>query len=406
MSSERTKPSIKKTFVEVDYKQVSKYGQSAPGDVFYSQRDTRSSRIIATLSDGMGSGIKAGVLATLTSTMISKFMLNKIPIKKSAELIMDTLPVSKEIGISYATFTVVDINPDNKINIVEYDNPHYIMLREGRIYEPEKQIIPFERKYKETGPLTPTELLYSSFTAFPGDRIVFFSDGVTQAGLGEEATPAGWGREAAMRFIIDTVARTADISARDLSATLVKAALGYHHNQAKDDISAAVVYFRKPRELLVITGPPWRPENDAIFADIWKNFAGKKIISGGTTAKILSRELGLEIKHKETKSGGRYPAEAEMEGAAMVSEGILTLATVAKILENTQDADRKNKTALGIVELFLNCDRLYFVVGTKINDANYDPSMPIELEVRRSVVRRIATILETKYLKEVDIRFY
>ncbi|AEF86828.1 stage II sporulation E family protein [Treponema primitia ZAS-2] len=401
-----TEPAFSETFIEVDHYQVSKYNQNAPGDVFYSQKDAQTGRIITALSDGLGSGIKAGVLATLTSTMITKFIMNNIHIKKSAEIIMNTLPVSKELGISYATFTAVEINKDSTINIVEYDNPPYILLREDHVYEPEKQIIPFERENKETGPEIPTILSYSSFTAKPKDRIVFFSDGVTQAGLGEANTPGGWGRAAAQRFILETVYNDPDISARDLSCALIQEALRYHNFKAKDDASCAVVYFRRPRDLLIITGPPWQAENDKVFAEIWKNFSGKKIISGGTTAKILERELNLEINYKDNEHNYDFPAESKMEGADMVTEGILTLAAVADILEDSTKADKKNKTALRMVELFLSCDRLHFVVGTKINDANYDPSMPVELEIRRNVVRRLARVLEAKYIKEVELRFF
>jgi hypothetical protein len=157
-----------------------------------------------------------------------------------------------------------------------------------------------------------------------------------------------------------------------------------------------------------MTGPPWQNENDKVFAEIWKNFSGKKIIAGGTTAKILERELNLEITFKDNDNYG-YPRESEMQGADMVTEGILTLADVANILESgdhVKDTISKNKTAMNMIEMFLNCDRIHFVVGTKINDANYDPAMPVELEIRRNVIRRISSILETKYIKEVTLRFY
>ncbi|MDR2842551.1 MAG: serine/threonine-protein phosphatase [Spirochaetaceae bacterium] len=398
---------MKDSFVEIDHYQVSKYNQSAPGDVFYSQKDPQTGRIVTTLSDGLGSGIKAGVLATLTATMITKFILNNIPIKESAETIMNTLPVSKEKGISYATFTSVDIKQDSEVYIVEYDNPPYILLRDDHVYEPPKEIIPFARKHKETGPQIPTRLYYSFFKAKPNDRIIFFSDGVTQAGLGKPNLEGGWGRDAAQKFILETVNANTGISARDLSRTLIEEALRYHDYKAKDDTSCEVVYFRQPRDLLVMTGPPWQDKNDKVFAEIWNNFSGKKIIAGGTTAKILERELNLTITQKDNQDNQGFPAESEMKGADMVSEGILTLADVANVLKHgSKNKAAKNKTATRMIEMFLNCDRIHFVVGTKINDANYDPSIPIELEIRRSVVRGIADILQKKYLKGVEIRFF
>jgi hypothetical protein len=394
------------TFIEVDHFQISKHNQSAPGDVFYAQKNASGGRIITTLSDGLGSGIKAGVLATLTSTMITNFILRNIPVKRSAEIIMNTLPVSKDLGISYATFTAVDIHPDSVIKIIEYDNPQYILIRGNSILQIEKQIIPFERTIKETGPKIPTLLYYSTFNAKPDDRIIFFSDGVTQSGMGNNQFPFGWGRDNVQDFILATIQKEPEISARELSRMVVFKAHSHDNYQAKDDISCQVIYFRNPRNLLVMTGPPWKEEEDATMANIFKTFDGKKIICGGTTAKIIARELDLKITIKPRRYDIDVPPESEIEGVDLATEGIITLAAVAKILENGPGDRRSGDPAVKMTELFLDCDRIHFVIGTKINDANYDPEIPVELEIRRTVVRRIAELLEKKHLKEVHLRFF
>lgn len=391
------------TFIEVDHFQIRKDKQNAFGDVFYSKKNPDDNRIITTLSDGLGSGIKAGVLATLTSTMISNFVLRKIPIRSAAEIIMNTLPVSKETGLSYATFTTIDITPGNDVKIVEYDNPRYILLRHEEIIDSEVQLIPFERKDKNTGPSLQTQIFFSSWRAEPGDRIVFFSDGVTQSGIGTNDFSFGWKRERVAEFIIKKISDMPEISARELSQSVVQKAVANDGYSAQDDISCGVIYFRHPRNLLVMTGPPWQDENDREFARIFSNFSGKKIISGGTTAKILARELGLTIKTKRAQYD--FSNLSEMEGADLITEGIITLAEAAKILEK-DGYYSKNMAAVKMTDAFLESDRIKFVVGTKINDANYDPSIPVELEVRRTVVKRIAAILESKYLKEVNLNFF
>src|SRR5574344_2240718 len=129
---------IGETFVEVDHFQLCKSGQHSPGDVFLSEKNPSDGRTISTLSDGLGSGIKADVLATLTATMATKFIAADIPAKRAAEIIMNTLPVCKDRGISYATFTIVDIEPNATVKIMEYDNPPYLLIRQQTIVEPIK----------------------------------------------------------------------------------------------------------------------------------------------------------------------------------------------------------------------------------------------------------------------------
>src|SRR5574344_2520481 len=172
------------TFIEVDHYQLCKHNQHSPGDVFLSEKNPADGRTITTLSDGLGSGIKADVLATLTATMATKFIAADIPIKRASEIIMNTLPVCKERGISYATFTIVDIEPNATVKIMEYDNPPYLLIRQQTIVEPIKEITPIERKNKKTAPSMKAILHYSTYKASAGDRLIFFSDGVTQSGMG------------------------------------------------------------------------------------------------------------------------------------------------------------------------------------------------------------------------------
>lgn len=172
------------TFVEVGSYQLCKHNQRAEGDVFLSQKNPKDGRVITTLSDGLGSGIKAGVLATLTATMATKFIANDMSIRRAAEIIMNTLPVCKDRGISYATFTLVDIEPDATVRIMEYDNPPYVLVRQETVIEPIKDITPIQRKDASTAPKREALLHYSRYQARPGDRLIFFSDGVTQSGMG------------------------------------------------------------------------------------------------------------------------------------------------------------------------------------------------------------------------------
>jgi hypothetical protein len=397
------------TFIEVDHFQLCKYNQNAPGDVFLSQKNPSDGRVITVLSDGLGSGIKAGVLATLTATMAAKFISCNIPIKRATEIIMDSLPVCSERGISYATFTLVDIAPNASVRIMEYDNPPYAFIRKETALEPSKRSNAFERQDKSTGPKRETSVLYSHFKAQSGDRLIFFSDGVSQAGMGTKPHPFGWTTAKAREFALESVREKPEISARELAHTIVQKASQFDLMKPKDDISCGVIYFREPRDMLVLTGPPVHPESDKEIANIFLSFNGKKVVSGGTTATIISRELNRQIKVNMKSFDRTIPPWSEMEGADMVTEGIITLGAVQAMLENRSELEAHaggRDAASRMIDLLLDSDRITFIVGTKINEAHQDPTMPVELEIRRNVIKRLASLLKEKYLKEVQIRYF
>jgi hypothetical protein len=369
-------------------------------------RKTEEGRIISVLSDGLGSGIKAGVLATLTATMAASFIADDIPIRRAAGIIMKTLPVCKTRKISYATFSIVDIEPSGAVRIIEYDNPPYLVVRGGKALELPKSDISVRRSRRQGGILANATMRYSEFQARPGDRIVVYSDGVPQAGMGSRGWPLGWGNPAVRDFVAQRVAESPGASARELARRVVQEALAIDAHEARDDISCGVVYFREARRLLVMTGPSVDRGRDREMAEILRRFEGKRIVAGGTTAAIVARELGLSVKMK-FKSGERgVPPPAEMDGVELVTEGIITLGKVAEYLDRPEirDPERRN-AAEGIVELLLDSDHIDFVVGTRINEAHQDPAMPLELEIRRNIVRRIASLLDERYLKKTSLRF-
>ncbi len=389
------------TFIEVDHYQASKCRQLAEGDTFLSRKIPGHNRIVSVLSDGLGSGIKAGVLSTLTATMAVSCISGDIPIERTAGIIMKTLPVCSERRISYATFTIVDIDGNMNVRVMEYENPPFILVREGEIARLEKKAV----RFRKTG-RRENILHFSTFHAEPGDRLVFFSDGVTQSGMGTGATPLGWGIRGAEAFVRDMIRKDALISARDIARGLVKKSIWNDVMEAKDDITCGVVYFREPRTTLVLTGPPTSRERDRDIADLVRDFPGKKIVAGGTTANIVARELGRGIRVCLKNLDREIPPHSEMEGVDLVTEGILTMGKVAEILESGTPLERLPKnSAVMMADHLLNSDIIHFVVGTKINEAHQDPNVPVELEIRRNVVKKAARLLEEKYLKEVHVRF-
>ncbi len=403
-----TRDTAESGFIEVDHFQMCKYRQHAPGDVFFSQKNPSDGRIITTLSDGLGSGIKANVLATLTATMTTKFVANNIPILRAAEIIMNTLPVDKEKGISYATFTTVDIEPNGLVRIMEYDTPPYLLVRDGTMVEPIKESSLFERKNKKTGPRIKSEVHYSQYRSCTGDRLIFFSDGVSQAGMGSREYPFGWQTERVHLFALSLIAENPGISARELATAVVHKAAELDGFMPKDDISCEVIYFRRPRDTLILTGPPMHAERDQELGLICDVFKGNKIVCGGTTANIMSRVLNRPITVDITHFDPDIPPFSKMEGVDLVTEGIITLNAVADLLESAADdagVVKKDNAATRMVEILMNSDRIFFVVGTKINEAHQDPNMPESLDIRRNIVKRIIDLLQTKYLKETSVQY-
>lgn len=376
-------------------------GERICGDVFMQRKIKEENRIVAVLSDGMGHGVKANMLATLTATMALNFTQEHKDFTKIADIIMKTLPVCSERKISYATFTIVDVEIGGQVSILEYDNPETFIIRNGKIFEPGWQCIVLESE-KQRG----KELRSCSFNPKKEDRIVFCSDGVTQSGLGSDKFPFGWGREDLIAFTENEIKANKKISAARLAEHLVKRATQNDHFEPKDDTSCAVMYFRDPRKILICTGPPYEEANDRKYAEKVKVFEGRKVLCGATTADIIAREWNEEIEDTFEFEDPDLPPVSHMPGVDLITEGILTLTKVSNILKdhNPQSIPGKGP-ADQIVKMMLESDEIDFIVGTRINIAHQDPSLPVELEIRRTVVKRIANILEEKFLKEVRLEY-
>ena len=391
----------KPPFVEVDFYQKFKEKQLVGGDTFLSRRCRDELRTISVLSDGLGSGVKANVLSTLTSTMALNYITNHFDIEKTAQVIMKTLPVCKTRKISYSTFSIVDIDESMHTRIVEYDNPPFVLIRDNAVLQIPKSTVKLGVRESKTD-----YLHFSDFQARQGDCIILFSDGVTQSGMGSKMYPLGWGDDAARDYILRLFMDGQNLSARSLSREIVQQAFANDQYIARDDITCGVIYVREPRELLVMTGPPIDKHKDHELARIVDDFTGKKVICGGTTAGIVSRELGRKIVVDITDINPTVPPVSNMDGVDLITEGTITMGKVIEFLESGKLPNpQKPNGAMRMVDLLLNSDIIHFVVGTKINDAHQDPNVPVELEIRRNIIKRIRNLLENKYLKETRLQF-
>lgn len=390
-------------FIEMEYAQFTKTGQAACGDDVRLLTVDKENRYIAALSDGLGSGVKAHVLSTMTTTMALKFLQSNLPTMESVEIIMDSLPVCEVRKISYATFSLFDFAMGGRAKILEMGNPSYIHLRGTTEVPPASEVKMVSEHWPDRG----VRECEADFRV--GDRIIMCSDGVTQSGLGERRDMKfGWRRSGVLKFAQEKIDADPSISARDLSQAIAREAVLITKGVCRDDVSCLVAYLRNPRVMRVLTGPPFRKENDAEFARQASLGEDHVLVCGGTTANILERELGAKVKISlaDMRTSGALPPAGRMPGVALATEGILTLGRVLSALEQGRDPSREPKAAREILERFAAHDRIEFVVGTKVNESHQDPNIPQDLELRRSVVRRLAEVLEKRYRKLVTINFY
>ena len=273
-------------FIEVNSQQRNFDGERISGDVFLYRYIKEEDRVIAVLSDGMGHGVKANILATLTATMAINFTREHKEVDRIAEIIMNTLPVCSERKISYSTFTIIDIESSGRATILEYDNPSCIILRGNQIFDPSWKKVVLE-KGKNSGKVLKT----CSFMPEKEDRIIFCSDGVSQSGMGSEPFPFGWERDNIATYAASLVTSEASISAIMLAGKIVTMAHKNDNYKARDDISCATIYFREPRKLIICTGPPYEKEKDKDLAAKVVAYKGKVILCGGTTADIIAQGI-------------------------------------------------------------------------------------------------------------------
>ena len=127
--------------IEIDFQQSRPKDQIVCGDVFYSRKIREEGRTILVLSDGIGHGVKANVLATLTASMALNYTSFHTKPDIAANIFMRVLPRSSEGKESYATFTIIEIEDEGMVRIINYDNPPTLIFRHGKIFYPKEEQI-------------------------------------------------------------------------------------------------------------------------------------------------------------------------------------------------------------------------------------------------------------------------
>ena len=390
-------------YVETYSESLRKKGEELCGDMVNVIR--KPDETILVLADGMGSGVKANILATLTSKIISTLMSGDADIDECVETISETLPVCSIRGIAYSTFTIVRVKHNGEIYTAEFDGPEFVMLRDGVLEEPEKEMRVISGK----------EIWESHFTAKPGDMIISFSDGVIHAGIGRLIN-LGWKRVNVMEFIQRNY--RPHISARVMTKDLVSVCDHLYEGEPGDDTTVAAVHIMPRTTTRVMVGPASSPDMDAKQVRDLILTSGKKVVCGGTTSKIVARELGQRIDVELKYYDEEVPPTAHIEGIDLVTEGILTLSAAEKrmkeYLDEYEDNVRKKEIldlakkdgATKLVRLLVEeCTDVVFMMGQANNPAHQNLDAPVSLNIKVRIVQNIATMLE-KLGKHAEVEYY
>ena len=377
-------------YYEWGIRQVHKEGEELCGDSVAVSRHTDS--VTLALSDGLGSGVKANILATLTTRIAMSLLENDLPLGEVVQTLSETLPVDAVRKMAYSTFAIAQFYTQGSARVVEFDSPPAIFLHSRKT-----QPLAFEEKIVGEKAIREYALGLK-----PGDWAVFVSDGVINAGIGG-VYPLGWGWEQLARYTESQAHQS--LSAEDLADKIADTVEELYAGPPGDDVSIVVIKCRRKLFSTVLTGPPMDRGKDEELAASFVSTPGKLAICGGTTAKIVARHIGQPLEVELETMTPEVPPKAHLEGVDLVSEGILTLTKVSELLR--AGAERKavrfqNDGASCLLRLLLDMDHIHFIVGKAVNPAHQNPDLPHSLGIRMSVVREIAEELRERG-KEVDI---
>lgn len=388
--------------VDTAYQSINKYTEVLCGDRVELAHTEDADIMI--LADGMGSGVKANILSTLTAKILGTMFTNGATLEECVETIAETLPICQVRHVAYATFSIVQIRHSGEAYVVEFDNPGCIFIRDGAVME-----IPQNRR-KVAG----KDINEYRFTARKGDTLIIMSDGTIHAGVGALLN-FGWQWEDIADYALRQSKKSR--SAMRLAADIVQACNELYDFKPGDDTTVAVMRVIGRRSVHIMTGPPQRKEDDRrIVADFLADAGAKTIVCGGTSANILARELGRELQVSLDYFDPDVPPTAKIEGIDLVTEGVLTLSKVLGLLrqyvgnegispEFFDALDQPNGAAQVAKVLIEDCTECHLYVGKAVNEAYQNPNIPFDLGVRQNLVEQLRRAIEDMG-KPCSIRYY
>ena len=384
---------------EIGYKSINHDGEQLCGDHIDIVEQGADSTVIV-LADGMGSGVKASILSTLTSKIISTMMAEGLPLEECVSTIAATLPVCSVRGVAYSTFTIMHIINSRTIELIQYDNPHIIYIRDGALFD-----------YAKTELSIGGKTIYKSVIRLQEDDIIIaMSDGCPHAGIGI-AYNFGWKWEDIAEYMLGM--SEGGFTAKVLSTLLIDEVNRLYGGKPGDDATACVIKIRKRVPMNILFGPPSDRDDCDRMMSLFFSKEGKHIICGGTTSSIAAKWLRKPLKPKLSFERSDVPPIAELEGVDLVTEGVIT---INKVVEYANDYIQNNDSyeewgysndGASLISrlLFEEATDINFYVGKAVNPAHQNPDLPINFNIKMNLVQELSKALK-RMGKRIKVSYF
>lgn len=374
---------------EIGYKSINHVGEQLCGDHVEIVDQGENSSVIV-LADGLGSGVKASILSTLTSKIISTMMAAGLPLEECVDTIAATLPVCSVRSVAYSTFTIIHLIDNQWAELIQYDNPRVILIRDEK-----------ECAYPTTEmTIGGKQICKSLIKLQEGDIFIAMSDGCPHAGIGV-AYNFGWKREDIAEFMASIA--LAGYTAKTLSTILVDECDKLYGYAPGDDTTACVVKIRKREPMNILFGPPANRDDCDRMMSLFFSKEGKHIICGGTTSTIAAKFLGKPLVPSLKFERKDIPPTATLEGADLVTEGVITVNQVLQYAKDYIDKNEKyeewsySRDGASMIcrLLFEEATDINFYVGRAVNPAHQNPELPINFNIKMNLVEELSKCLRT-----------
>lgn len=384
------------SFLDIHQASLNKTGEELCGDQVRVVKLPETTHVI--LSDGLGSGVKANILATLTSEIIATLLIQQIGLSEIIDTVISTLPIDKERRIAYATFSILSIDQkDFHFEVINFDNPAPILIHQ-------KSLIPLETRLDKISG-KPVTRYHGKLEM--GDFVGLLSDGMLHSAPGNQVD-LSWDWLSVSQHV-ESLFEARVFSAHTVVNNLITITKQRYAYQPGDDATFAGVLRRRRNTLMIFTGPPIDTGYDYIPVERFLDFPGRKVICGGSTANMIASFLKAKVKTDLSSQTDTIPPIGSLPGIDLVTEGIFTLSGVLEALKLCQgDLDRLEAGHNGVYLLaleLLSADAIDFIVGQSINPAYQNPLLPQNISIRRYLVEKIVEEL-SNLNKDVTVNYY
>ena len=226
---------------DIGYLSINHYGEQLCGDHVEIAENDNSTIIV--LADGLGSGVKASILSTLTSKIISTMLAAGLDIRDAVETIADTLPICSERKSAFSTFTIIRLVNNDRADIIQYENPNVILLRDGKNCEMQLNTMRIGEK----------TIYHSGLNLRDGDIFIAMSDGVLYASS-DGVLNESWDRDGLISYVAPLW--DSGFTAKTLTSIILDETSRLYGGKPFDDATVCVVKIRQRKPMNIAIGPP------------------------------------------------------------------------------------------------------------------------------------------------------